>query len=194
MEVSSHALDQHRTAGIDFAVGVFTNLTGDHLDYHGSMDAYLEAKTQLFSALAPDAACILNRDDPAGEALAAATEAAVTWYGLSPAADVYGRIREIDASGSLFELVTSEGSVRIGTPLIGRHNVYNCLAAAAAARALDVDSSRHRPRPGRHPPDRRTTRTRPLRRRVRSLRRLRPHRRRPGQRPRLAPPDHPRDS
>ena len=70
MEVSSHALDQRRTAGLDFRVGVFTNLTGDHLDYHKTMEEYLRAKRWLFEALGPDATAVLNQDDPTGRQLA----------------------------------------------------------------------------------------------------------------------------
>ncbi|MGC9454354.1 MAG: UDP-N-acetylmuramoyl-L-alanyl-D-glutamate--2,6-diaminopimelate ligase [Phycisphaerae bacterium] len=138
MEVSSHALDQDRTAGLEPKVGVFTNLSGDHLDYHRTMDAYRAAKRRLFEQLSPEAAAVINRDDPAGEELAAATSAGVWWYGLSPAADVRARIDEIDADGSRFTLITPDGSCEIRTPLIGRHNVYNAVAAATGALALGV--------------------------------------------------------
>ena len=139
MEMSSHALDQHRAAGIDFAVGVMTNLTGDHLDYHGTMEEYLSAKLELFRSLAPTAAAIVNRDDPAGDVFAEASAAPITWYGLSPAADVQGRIERIDIDGTGFAIVTAAGETPVATPLIGRHNVFNCLAAASAAVALGVD-------------------------------------------------------
>jgi len=139
MEVSSHALDQRRTAGIDFRVGVFTNLTGDHLDYHGTMAAYLEAKRRLFEQLGADAVAAINRDDPAGEVVAAATPASVIWYGLSPLADLRARIEQIDSSGSRFTLLHGDRSVPARTGLIGRHNVFNLLAAAAAGLALGID-------------------------------------------------------
>ena len=139
MEVSSHALDQRRTAGIDFAVGVFTNLSGDHLDYHGSMGSYLAVKRRLFEGLSGEAHAVLNRDDKYAEEMASATSASALWYGLSPAADVYGRIQGIDAAGSRFELVCGDSRTPVTTGLIGRHNVLNCLAAAAAAIALGID-------------------------------------------------------
>ena len=140
MEVSSHALDQHRTAGLDFRVGVFTNLTGDHLDYHKTMEEYLRAKRSLFEQLRERAAAVLNQDDPAGRQLASATRAKVSWYGLSAAADVHARIERIDASGTRFALIAGgAGGARGGRPLIGRHNVYNCLAAAATGLALGID-------------------------------------------------------
>jgi len=139
MEVSSHALDQRRTAGLDFRVAVFTNLSGDHLDYHGAMENYLAAKRRLFESLGADAEAVLNRDDAWSDRFAAATTAKLRWYGLSPAADVQGRIDRIDEAGSTFELSCNGKTIQIATPMIGRHNVQNCLAAAAAALALEVD-------------------------------------------------------
>ncbi|MBS3734976.1 MAG: UDP-N-acetylmuramoyl-L-alanyl-D-glutamate--2,6-diaminopimelate ligase [Phycisphaerae bacterium] len=139
MEVSSHALDQRRTAGLAFVVGVFTNLSGDHLDYHGTMGAYVAAKRRLFEGLAPEARAIINRDDPAGETMAAATRAEVLWFGLSPASDVWARIERLDASGSRFALCYDDREVPVTTPLIGRHNVLNCVAAGAAGLALGIE-------------------------------------------------------
>jgi UDP-N-acetylmuramoyl-L-alanyl-D-glutamate--2,6-diaminopimelate ligase len=139
MEVSSHALHQCRTAGIDFRVGVFTNLTGDHLDYHKTMAEYLRAKRALFEGLGKDATAVLNQDDPAGRQLASSTRAHVLWYGLSGAADVHARIERIDAGGTHFALMAGAHQASVATALIGRHNVYNCLAAAAAGLAMGID-------------------------------------------------------
>jgi UDP-N-acetylmuramyl-tripeptide synthetase len=139
MEVSSHALHQHRTDGIDFAVGVFTNLSGDHLDYHATMEAYFAAKRRLFEGLGGAATAVLNRDDPWSEALAAATQAEPLWYGLSPAADLWARIDRIDTDGTRFRLVRGDEEAAAFTRLIGRHNVMNCLAAACACTALGVE-------------------------------------------------------
>jgi len=139
MEVSSHALDQGRTAGIDFAVAVYTNLSGDHLDYHGDMDNYLAAKLRLFQRLGPEARAIINRDDEYAEAFARATKAQVTWYGLSDAADVKAKIESIGAAGSRFTLSCGRQEVCVATPMIGRHNVQNCLAAAGACTAVGVN-------------------------------------------------------
>jgi UDP-N-acetylmuramoyl-L-alanyl-D-glutamate--2,6-diaminopimelate ligase len=139
METSSHALDQRRTAGLEFRVGVFTNLTGDHQDYHGNMPAYLAAKRRLFEGLPAEAVAVVNRDDPAGEAIASGTAAKVCWYGLSPAADLWATIDRADASGTDFTFVQGQRRLKATTPLIGRHNVYNSLAAAAACEALGVD-------------------------------------------------------
>jgi UDP-N-acetylmuramoyl-L-alanyl-D-glutamate--2,6-diaminopimelate ligase len=139
MEVSSHALHQRRTAGVSFRVGVFTNLTGDHLDYHRTMDDYLLAKQLLFEGLDGRAVAVLNQDDPTGRRLASATRAKVLWYGLSGASDFHARIERIDAAGTRFVLVGGGREAAVHTALIGRHNVYNCLAAAAAGAALGIE-------------------------------------------------------
>jgi UDP-N-acetylmuramoyl-L-alanyl-D-glutamate--2,6-diaminopimelate ligase len=139
MEVSSHALDQHRIEGIDVDVAIWMNLTGDHLDYHHDMDQYAQAKQMLFTGLRPDAAAILNRDDSWAEAFAQVSTAPITWYGLSTAADIHARIDEISTRGTRFGLITPEGDVDVTTPLIGRHNVFNSLAAATAGRAMGMN-------------------------------------------------------
>ncbi|HDZ20560.1 MAG TPA: UDP-N-acetylmuramoyl-L-alanyl-D-glutamate--2,6-diaminopimelate ligase [Phycisphaerae bacterium] len=139
MEVSSHALDQHRVAGVDFDVVVLTNITGDHLDYHGTPEAYVAAKRRLFESLRADAVAVINRDDPAGDLFEQASQAPVTWYGLSSAAEVWARIDRVDIGGTEFLLTAGERQMAMTTPLIGRHNVYNCVAAAAVADALGVD-------------------------------------------------------
>jgi len=136
MEVSSHALDQRRIDGVDVDVAVFTNLTGDHLDYHGTMERYLASKRRLFESLRPEAAAVLNRDDPHSDALAAATGARLLWYGFSPAADVWARIDAIEPGGSRFVIRRGDEEAPVRTALVGRHNIANCLAAAAAALAL----------------------------------------------------------
>ena len=138
MEVSSHALDQQRTAGVEFDVGVFTNLSGDHLDYHKTMGAYLAAKRKLFEQLSSSARAVVNRDDPAGAEIAAGTDAAVLWYGLDDEAALRGRIDRIDAGGTHFAIIYQGVETPVATALIGQHNVENCLAAAGAAVALGV--------------------------------------------------------
>jgi len=138
MEASSHALDQRRIAGVEFQVGIFTNLSGDHLDYHHTMTEYQAAKRRLFEELAPEAVAVVNRDDPAGPDMAAATKGRVCWYGLSPAADLWPRIERIDSSGTDFTFLCGSEKVPAHTPLIGRHNVLNCLAAALACKEMGV--------------------------------------------------------
>ncbi|MBS3821202.1 MAG: UDP-N-acetylmuramoyl-L-alanyl-D-glutamate--2,6-diaminopimelate ligase [Planctomycetes bacterium] len=140
MEVSSHALDQKRTAGIDFQAAIFTNLTGDHLDYHGTMEDYFAAKRELFSGLADDGVAVINRDDEWGGRLAEDTPARVVWYGLSEASDVYGRVDHIDVDGTVLQVHVGDETCPVRSRLIGRHNVYNALAAAATVDALGADA------------------------------------------------------
>ncbi len=141
MEVSSHALDQHRTSGVRFDAGVFTNLSGDHLDYHNTMDHYASAKRRLFGgdSLREGGVAVINRDDPYAESIAEAAAGEIVWYGLNSAADVWAKIEQIDSSGSRFYLMHHDHSEEVATPLIGRHNIYNCLAAAATCLSLGID-------------------------------------------------------
>ena len=139
LEVSSHALDQRRCDGLTFAAGVFTNLTGDHLDYHKTMDAYFSAKQRLFEMLPPSAVAVVNVDDPMGALLARGTTARVVTYGIdSPSAQVRAGIEGMDRCGTEFLLRGRALELSIRTPLIGRHNVLNALAAAATAAAIGV--------------------------------------------------------
>ena len=144
METSSHALDQKRTAGIDFSVGVFTNLTGDHLDYHKTMEEYLAAKCRLFSALPTGATAVINRDDFYAQHIAAKTLAELCWYGLGEQAgpnEIKAKLISADAVGTVFDLLTESDKVRIKTSFIGKHNMLNCLAAAGACMAVGVSQA-----------------------------------------------------
>ncbi|MHC4441322.1 MAG: UDP-N-acetylmuramoyl-L-alanyl-D-glutamate--2,6-diaminopimelate ligase [Planctomycetota bacterium] len=157
IEASSHALDQGRCAGVDFSVGVFSNLTGDHQDYHENMDLYKQAKKRLFDGLGSEAAAIINIDDREAEGiLADCCAGRVIRYSLqeggsefsSHLPDVFVRGAECSMSGTGFELsVRGESfgfsgsgieSVGVNSSLIGRHNIMNCLAAASAALSLGV--------------------------------------------------------
>ena len=139
MEVSSHALDQGRVGGIDFDVAIFTNLSGDHRDYHKTEQDYLDAKAKLFENLRPDAAAVLNRDAAASEKILPRTRAPVTWFGLSSAADVWAEIVALESTGSRIRLhLPGHGVFDLRLPLGGRHNVSNGLAAAAAAVRLEI--------------------------------------------------------
>lgn len=139
MEVSSHALAQQRTFGIPFDVAIFTNLTQDHLDYHGTMEEYFSAKRLLFlgyDKVAPRAA-VLNIDDPYGRELVQickAHGAQTLTYGLS-GGDFHSRNVAISSRGTQFEAATPSGTIPVASPLIGRVNIYNILAAVAAAQA-----------------------------------------------------------
>jgi UDP-N-acetylmuramoyl-L-alanyl-D-glutamate--2,6-diaminopimelate ligase len=144
MEVSSHALDLHRTAGIEFDCAVFTNLTQDHLDFHGTLDDYYGAKRRLFlpeSGAAPPAA-VVNLDDEWGRRLAVEIAEAdphgLVTYALDRDAEYRARAVRYDAAGSSFECATAAGAVAVRVPLPGLFNVYNALAAIAAAGTLGV--------------------------------------------------------
>ncbi len=140
LEVSSHGLDQGRVAGLDFRAGVFTNLGRDHLDYHRDQAGYFDAKSRLFRGLDPSATALLSAEDPMTERLAALTPARVVRYGFGEGVELRARDLELQVTGSAFTLVV-DGSyaLRLETPLAGRHNVLNLLAAIGAARTLGVD-------------------------------------------------------
>ncbi len=139
LEVSSHALDQHRCDGLPFAAGVFTNLTGDHLDYHKTMDAYFAAKRRLFEMLAPSASAVVNLDDPMGALLMSSSAAPVVTYGIeSSACQVRAEIESMDRWGTRLVVRGPSMEWPLHTPLIGRHNVLNILAAVATGTALGI--------------------------------------------------------
>src|SRR5215469_247669 len=144
MEVSSHALAQGRTYGIPFEVGVFTNLTRDHLDYHATMEEYFAAKRILFErSEIPEPRCaVLNVDDEAGVRLAKFSKgqsSRVITYGLLHG-DVHATQVEITAHGTRFRVVTPDDTIPVDSRLIGRVNVYNILAAIAVAYARGCSS------------------------------------------------------
>jgi UDP-N-acetylmuramoyl-L-alanyl-D-glutamate--2,6-diaminopimelate ligase len=130
MEASSHALSQGRCAGIDFAAAAFTNLTGDHLDYHKTLDNYLDAKARLFESLSVHATAVLNRQSPQSAILARRTQARPFWYGIDADADLAAHVESMDTDGTTYRLVHEGHAMRIRSPLLGLHNVSNHLAAA----------------------------------------------------------------
>jgi UDP-N-acetylmuramoyl-L-alanyl-D-glutamate--2,6-diaminopimelate ligase len=134
MEVSSHALELGRVAGIRFGCRVFTNLTQDHLDFHETMDAYFAAKRRLFDEPGP---AVVNVDDEYGRHLAAEVDAVT--FGIEREADYRARDIEFDVMGSRFLLESPDGELRIESPLPGLFNVQNVLAAVAAVRSLGVE-------------------------------------------------------
>ena len=134
MEASSHSLDQGRLDGLTLAAGVFTNVTRDHLDYHGTMEAYLAAKLKLSALLGTSGREIVNLDDPAWRALPAGGRRVT--FGLHPAADVRAADVVLEARGSRFTLAGRFGTIPVSLPLLGDFNVANALAAAACALAL----------------------------------------------------------
>ncbi len=138
METSSHALEQQRVRGIAFDVAVFTNLTRDHLDYHGTMAKYLAAKALLVGALAPGGTAVVNADDPAWQALPAAPR--TIRFGIT---DEFAKVRatavRYTPRGSEWTLHAPGGTAAVRLPLIGDFNVANALGAAGAAVALGMD-------------------------------------------------------
>jgi len=138
-EASSHALSQNRLAGINFKAAAFTNLTGDHLDYHKTEKEYLAAKAKLFEALSPDAAAILNKQSPHAEQIAPETRAKIFWYAIDEQADIVAHIESMDVEGTVFTLQYTGQKQKIKTPLLGRYNISNHLAAAGICLAIGLD-------------------------------------------------------
>lgn len=135
MEVSSHAVDQQRIAGLDFAGGIFTNLTHDHLDYHKTFEAYLKAKKSFFDLLSPEAFALVNRDDRNGEVMLQNTAAGRYTYSLRSMADFRGRVLENRIQGILMNIDGMEAWFR----LPGLFNAYNLLCVYSAAALLGLD-------------------------------------------------------
>jgi UDP-N-acetylmuramoyl-L-alanyl-D-glutamate--2,6-diaminopimelate ligase len=140
IEVSSHALALRRADHLRFAAAAFTNLTRDHLDFHGDMEEYFQAKLRLFKLLPPGAFGVSNLDDRRGQEFAAAAPRPVT-YGIDAAADVRPGPLALSLDGLAFEVRTPRGTLHLTSPLVGRPNVYNILAAVATAMALDLPFS-----------------------------------------------------
>ena len=140
MEVSSHALSLRRADYLRFAAGIFTNLTRDHLDFHGDMEAYFRAKRRLFELLPDDGFGVTNVDDRRGAEFAAAAKRPVT-YAIDAAADVRPGPLSYSLEGLAFEARTPRGTLQLRSRLVGRPNAYNILAAVAAAMALDLPFS-----------------------------------------------------
>ncbi len=141
MEVSSHSLDQRRVHGFNFNVGVFTNLTQDHLDYHGTMEKYFEAKTILFRTLPGSSFAVINCDDDWGKRLMSITSGKTISYGEANIADVSARQVSLSMKGTRFTIHHRGEQIEINTSLVGRFNVSNILAAYGAGIALEIPSS-----------------------------------------------------
>ncbi len=133
MEVSSHGLDQRRVEGTTYRCAVFTNLSQDHLDYHGTMDAYLEAKARLFTTTLSDRGAI-NWDSPEGRAIAREADIPIVTFGFAEGAGIIGRDLELSAWGLQFTV----DRLPVRSQLRGAFNASNCLAAFAAARQVGI--------------------------------------------------------
>jgi UDP-N-acetylmuramoyl-L-alanyl-D-glutamate--2,6-diaminopimelate ligase len=139
IEASSHALAQNRLAAISFKAAAFTNLAGDHLDYHKTREDYLTAKTRLFQTLSPDAIAVLNKQSPEAKQIAGKTKAKTLWYAVDEPADLTARIESLNISGTVFVLEYAGRRQKVNTPLLGRYNVSNALAAAGLCLAAGFD-------------------------------------------------------
>lgn len=134
LEASSHGLHQHRMGSARFQTVIFTNLTGDHLDYHHDMESYYQAKKLLFTeSLAEEGNAIINIDDPWGERLAAELHSEVRTLSMTKPASIRIELQEATASGTRFLLDCRGERMEIHSPLIGRYNVYNLSSAIAGA-------------------------------------------------------------
>jgi UDP-N-acetylmuramoyl-L-alanyl-D-glutamate--2,6-diaminopimelate ligase len=140
MEVSSHALVLHRAANVRFAAGIFTNLTRDHLDFHGDMHQYFAAKRRLFEMLPAGAPAVVNVDDPRGAELASSLPRVLT-YAIDRTADIRATAIASTLDGLTFEIQTPRGPLPIVSPLVGRPNVYNILGVVGAAVGLGLDAA-----------------------------------------------------
>jgi UDP-N-acetylmuramoyl-L-alanyl-D-glutamate--2,6-diaminopimelate ligase len=143
-EVSSHALDLKRVDDCDFDLGIFTNLTRDHLDYHGTMENYFQAKKRFFTEILPQSRkahaqkMVINTDDQWGQRILAETLLPVLTYGIKNAGNIKATDYELSLSGITARMNISGKSLSISSPLIGKFNLYNILAAASASTILDI--------------------------------------------------------
>ncbi|MGC8559793.1 MAG: UDP-N-acetylmuramoyl-L-alanyl-D-glutamate--2,6-diaminopimelate ligase [Phycisphaerae bacterium] len=130
MEASSHALDQDRLAGVNVSVAMFSNLTGDHLDYHGTMERYAAAKAKLFTGLHPDAWAVVNADDRYTPVMVRDSKARVFTYGLKHKADLHAEVLKMDSTGMQLKVSLRGGPPQlISSPMVGLHNAQNILCA-----------------------------------------------------------------
>ncbi len=138
MEVSSHALELFRIEEVKFSIAVFTNLSIDHLDFHETVENYLEAKTRLFTRLPKKAFAVINIDDPQSSYLKKRTLCSILTYGIEKKADIRARGIVLSLKGSSFRVKTKEGDLDINLPLPGKHNIYNALAAIGVSLLLKI--------------------------------------------------------
>ena len=143
MEVSSHALSQKRVDTIPFSVGIFTNLSHDHLDYHQSMERYFQAKRRLFDILLPKSGgvAIVNVDDPKGRRLSRSLYTKRLCYGINTKEDIWANDLISDIEGIRGKISYNGKDTTFRSPLLGRFNVYNILAAWAASLSLGIDQT-----------------------------------------------------
>jgi UDP-N-acetylmuramoyl-L-alanyl-D-glutamate--2,6-diaminopimelate ligase len=138
MEVSSHALALDRVYGFDYQLALFTNLTQDHLDFHGTMDAYFDAKRMLFDGLSEESVAVTNLDDEWGLSIVSETKARRVTYGVQKQGDVTVKNVKVSLDGISLDVKYNDKSMSLTSPLTGRFNVYNLLSVTASALALGI--------------------------------------------------------
>ena len=141
IEVSSHALDLRRVLGIGFDIALFTNLSGDHLDYHHTMERYFEAKKKLFFLNHNKRAAVINSDDPWGKKLISELPSGAVTYGLGPGAHIRGENFKLTEKGIELSAKYPAGELPVSSPLLGKPNLYNILASIAVALSLNIPVS-----------------------------------------------------
>ncbi len=139
VEVSSHALAQSRVAGIEFDAACVTNVRHDHLDYHGSYENYLRAKARIFEHLLPEGVAVINADDAGAAEYLGQLQHPTLTVGLHQPAEITARIVEQSISDQTFLLTAGSETMPVRTTLLGTHNIYNCLSAAAVGFAYGLD-------------------------------------------------------
>jgi UDP-N-acetylmuramoyl-L-alanyl-D-glutamate--2,6-diaminopimelate ligase len=141
IEVSSHALEQRRVAGLAFDAALFTNLSGDHLDYHGTMEEYAAAKAKLFAMLPANAWAAVNIDDPAHTQMTAGFDGRIVTCSLTdPTADARAEVGALSSGATRATMIGPWGALALRLPLVGRHNIANALQAAVIAHQLGLDT------------------------------------------------------
>ena len=138
LEVSSHGLELNRVFGLRFQIGVFTNLTQDHLDFHKTLEAYKKAKLKLFGELDRNAFAVVNKDDVVADEIKIITKAPIIYYGLKNQAEINAKILNLAPNVTNTRLNIEGKEVRVDLRLIGSHNVYNLLAAAGIGLACQI--------------------------------------------------------
>ncbi len=129
LEVSSHGLILQRVLELEIRYAVFSNLSQDHLDFHGDMESYFQAKCRQFDLLAEGGVAIVNWDDPYGRRIEIPEQASLLRYGQSPEAELRFEVVDLNIKGSLFDVIYGDQRVRFHLPLIGKHNIYNFVPA-----------------------------------------------------------------
>ncbi len=141
IEVSSHALDLGRVLGIGFDIALFTNLSGDHLDYHHTMERYFEAKKKLFFLNHKKRTAVINSDDPWGKKLISDLPSGAVTYGLGPGAHIRGENFKLTEKGIELSAKYPAGEFPVSSPLLGKPNLYNILASIAVALSMNIPVS-----------------------------------------------------